>query len=231
MAKTAKKSAPKKAKAIKKSVPKKTAKKTSLASKGKTTVAPKKSAPKKSAKKTTTSLGRKAPNSFLKKTLAKKIAKKKNVAKKEVNEKEAALKEANRIINSAPKKKLGKKPIKARSTNENTGLLDAIVDGLQEKKAKNITIMDMTGIGNSVADYFVIADAESRTHVDAIANSVEDVVAKKTGEKPYHSEGHQIGEWVLVDYVNIVVHVFQKEIREFYNIEALWADADIKHID
>ncbi|MBK6835212.1 MAG: ribosome silencing factor [Bacteroidetes bacterium] len=110
-------------------------------------------------------------------------------------------------------------------------MLDAIIEGLQEKKAKGITIMDMTGLGNSVADYFVVADAESRTHVDAIADSVEFVVSKKTGEKAYHSEGHQVGEWIIVDYINIVVHIFQKEIREFYNIEALWADAEITTID
>ncbi|MDP2385611.1 MAG: ribosome silencing factor [Bacteroidota bacterium] len=119
----------------------------------------------------------------------------------------------------------------SRSKNQNNALLDAIIDGLQEKKAKNITVMDLTGLTNPVTDYFVIADAESRTHVDAIADSVEDVVQKKTGEKPYHSEGHQVGEWILVDYINIVVHVFQKEIRDFYNIEALWADAEVTTID
>lgn len=206
------------AKTIKKAAPKKTS-------------AAKKSAPEKAAKKSSTSLGRKAPSHIPKKVAAKKAAPKKKTSKKELSEKEAAQKEANRIINSSPKKKSGKKPSKVRSTNENTGLLDAIVDGLQEKKAKGITIMDMTELGNSVADYFVIADAESRTHVDAIADSVEEIVAKKTGEKPYHTEGHQVGEWIIVDYINIVVHIFQKEIREFYNIEALWADAEIKHID
>lgn len=213
MAKTIKKAAPKKASAAKK--------------------ASRPGVTKKDAKTGLTKLGRKAPST--KKLGAKKVApaKKagaKKVTKKELSEKEAAQREANRIINSSPKSK-SKKPVKSRSKNENSTLLDAIVDGLQEKKAKNITILDMTKLGNSVADYFVIADAESRTHVDAIADSVEDVVVKKTGEKPYHTEGRQVGEWIIVDYINIVVHVFQKEIRDFYNIEGLWADADVRNID
>lgn len=224
MAKTIKKAAPKKASAVKKAAPKKaTAKK----------AAAKKSAPKKDTKTGLATLGRKAPTTKkkgVKKLAPEKKAGAKKVTKKELDEKEAAQREANRIINSSPKNKT-KKPVKSRSKNENSTLLEAIIEGLQEKKAKGITIMDMTGLGNSVADYFVVADAESRTHVDAIADSVEFVVSKKTGEKAYHSEGHQVGEWIIVDYINIVVHIFQKEIREFYNIEALWADAEITTID
>jgi ribosome-associated protein len=191
-------------------------------------------AAKKSATKTAgKGLGRKAPSrkaAPAKKAVTKKSAAKKSVSRKELSEKEAAQREANKIINSSPKNK-GKKPVKVRSKKENTGLLDAIVDGLQEKKAKNITILNLTNLSNPVTDYFVVADADSRTHVEAIADSVEEVVMKKTGEKPYHSEGHQVGEWILVDYINIVVHVFQREIREFYNIEGLWADAETTQIE
>lgn len=190
------------------------------------------------AKKTTKSstLGRKAPTNSLKKNMAKSTAAKRSAAKKSspkkiLSEKELAQKEANRIINSSPKSKNSKRPVKSRTKSENTKLLDAIIDGLEEKKAKNITVLDLTSVGNSVADFFVIADADSRTHVEAIADSVEDVVTKKNGEKAFHVEGHRVGEWIIIDYINVVVHVFQKEIRDYYSIEALWADADIRKIN
>jgi ribosome-associated protein len=102
---------------------------------------------------------------------------------------------------------------------------------MQEKKAKNIAILDLTDIESRVCDYFVICDADSKTHVDAIGGSVEEVVEKMTGEKPYHSEGYQNSEWILIDYINIVAHVFLREVREHYNIEALWGDAKMTLIN
>lgn len=177
---------------------------------------------------------KKAP---VKKVATKKASPKKAAAKKTVKkattEKEKAQKEANRLINSSSKKKVssGAKRPKKNSTKEQTiSLLDAVVMGMQEKKAKNITILNLSKLENRVADYFVICDADSGTHVNAIANAMEEVVIKKTGEKPYHSEGHQNAEWILVDYVNIVAHIFMRETREFYNIEGLWADAETTHI-
>ena len=110
-------------------------------------------------------------------------------------------------------------------------LLNAIIEGLEERKAKNIVVLDMHKIHNRSFDYFVIADADSSTHVDAIASAVEDEVKKKVGERPYHTEGWQNSEWILLDYVDIVVHVFQKPIRDFYNIEDLWADAEMQKIN
>lgn len=101
---------------------------------------------------------------------------------------------------------------------------------MQEKKAKNITIINLEGLENRVCDYFVICDADSTTHVNAIADSLEEMVMKKTGEKPYHSEGYQNAEWILIDYVNIVAHVFMRETREFYNIEGLWGDGEITYV-
>ena len=95
------------------------------------------------------------------------------------------------------------------------------------KKAKNVTIVNLTGVENRICDFFVICDADSKTHVEAIADSVQDVVRKKTNEKPFHAEGYENAEWILIDYINIVAHVFQKEIRDYYNLEALWADAEI----
>lgn len=166
-----------------------------------------------------------------KKAAPKKAAKK--VTKRPLTEKEELQKEANRIANTENKKKVSsgaKRPKKTATKAQTTSLLDAIVEGMQEKKAKNITIINLTGLENRVADYFVICDADSGTHVNAIADTLEESVMKKTGEKPYHSEGHQNAEWILIDYVNIVAHVFMRETREFYNIEGLWADGKITTI-
>lgn len=167
-----------------------------------------------------------------KKAAAKKAAAKK-VVKKPLTEKEEAQKEANRIANTENKKKVttgAKRPKKDATKEETTSLLDAIVLGMQDKKAKNITVINLVGLEHRVADYFVICDADSNTHVSAIADSTEESVIKKTGEKPYHVEGRQNSEWVLVDYVNIVAHIFLRETREFYNIEGLWADGEITQI-
>ncbi len=161
------------------------------------------------------------------KKAAKKSPAKKTVSRKREDDKESLQKEANRILNSSPKKKGTKRRVKVSTTDETVSLLDAIIDGAQEKKAKNITVLNLTRLENRVCDYFVVCDADSKTHVEAIAGSVEEFVKNKTGEKPYHSEGYENAEWVLVDYINIVVHVFQREIREFYNIEGLWADAEV----
>lgn len=168
---------------------------------------------------------------------------KKKVAKKVVNKKKAVtpkdkeVKQANAIANTEKKKsaralsKSGKtktsRPVKTVTGKQTTDLVDAIIDGMEEKKAKNITIINLTEIENSVADFFVICDADSKTHVEAIADSVDEVVEKTTGERPFHAEGFENAEWILMDYINVVVHVFQKEIRDYYNLEALWADAEI----
>lgn len=178
------------------------------------------------AKKTAT---KKAP---AKKVAVKKAATKK-VVKKPLTEKEEAQKEANRIANTENKKKVAtgaKRPKKSATVEQTTSLLDAVVLGMQDKKAKNITIINLIGLEHRVADYFVICDADSNTHVGAIADSVEESTIKKTSEKPYHTEGRQNSEWILIDYVNIVAHVFLKETRSFYNIEGLWADGETTYI-
>ena len=168
-----------------------------------------------------------------KKAASKKAAVKK-VVKKPLTEKEELQKEANRIANTEHKKKVSsgaKRPKKTATKAQTTSLLDAIVEGMKEKKAKNITVINLIGLENRVADYFVICDADSSTHVNAIADTLEESVIKNTGEKPYHSEGHQNAEWILIDYVNIVAHVFMRETREFYNIEGLWADGEVTRIE
>lgn len=135
-------------------------------------------------------------------------------------------------------KKTTKKAVAAKSAltagkkqeNPSKKLIDAVVEGILEIKGKNIAILDLNTIHNRVCDYYIICQADSSTQVSAIANSVEEIVRKRTGERPYHSEGFQNSEWILIDYVNVVVHVFQSHIREFYNLEALWADAEVTKI-
>jgi len=110
-------------------------------------------------------------------------------------------------------------------------LLASIIKGIEDVKGLDIDILDLRGIENSVCDYFVICNGNSNTQVNAIIGSIQKGVSKELKDKPWHVEGADVGEWVLMDYVNIVVHVFQKHIREYYNIESLWGDAKITTIE
>lgn len=110
-------------------------------------------------------------------------------------------------------------------------LADIVVKGIQEKKGHTILVMDMRKLPNSVTDIMVIATADSSTQVAAVADSVEEEVRKALDENPWHTEGYQNSLWVLLDYVNVVVHIFQPDVREFYQIEKLWADAELKWIN
>jgi len=110
-------------------------------------------------------------------------------------------------------------------------LVDAVVEGIHEKKGVNIAILDMTKIENTICEYFVICDGDSNIHVDAIADSVNEYVRKKLNDRPVHVEGRENAEWILIDYVDVIVHVFQRSIREFYNLEGLWADAKRTEIE
>ena len=118
----------------------------------------------------------------------------------------------------------------AKKNNSNDVLLTNIIKGIEEVKGNDIDILDLRAIDNSACDYFVICNGNSNTQVTAIVNSVQKTVSKEIKDKPWHVEGMENAEWVLMDYVNIVVHVFQKQIREFYNIEGLWGDAKITTI-
>ena len=109
-------------------------------------------------------------------------------------------------------------------------LLTCIIKGIEEVKGNDIDILDLREIDNSSCDYFIICNGNSNTQVNAIVNSVQKTVSKAIKDKPWHVEGTDNAEWVLMDYVNIVVHVFQKHIREYYNIEGLWGDAKITTI-
>ncbi len=104
-------------------------------------------------------------------------------------------------------------------------LITTIIGGIEEVKGKEITILDLREIEKTVCDYFIVCEGTSNTQVNAIVSSIQKQVSKSLKDKPWHIEGSENAEWVLMDYVNVVVHVFQKHIREYYDIESLWGDA------
>ena len=104
-------------------------------------------------------------------------------------------------------------------------LLDSIVDGITNVKGEEITILDLREIENAICQYFVICTGNSNTQVSAITGFIERTVKSEMSERPFHVEGRQNNQWVLMDYTNVIVHVFQKEYREYYDIESLWGDA------
>ena len=114
---------------------------------------------------------------------------------------------------------------------ENTDrLIAAIVDALENIKGENIRILDLRDIENAVCKYFIICSGGSNTQVNALAGSVQKQVRKSLREKPFQVEGTETAEWVLLDYIDIVVHIFQKSVREYYDIESLWGDAKLTEI-
>jgi len=119
--------------------------------------------------------------------------------------------------------------IKNKTTTQSTNISEVIVQGIQEKKGNDIVRLDLRNIHSSVADYFVVTHAESSTQVKAIANSVEEEVFKALGIEPFRKEGLQNAEWILLDYFDVVVHIFKTDKREFYGIEDLWGDAEMKY--
>lgn len=104
-------------------------------------------------------------------------------------------------------------------------LITTIIAGIEDVKGHEITILDLRDIENTVCDYFIICEGTSNTQVNAIVNSIQKKVSKELKDKPWHVEGVDNAEWVLMDYVNVVVHVFQKHVRHYYDIESLWGDA------
>lgn len=107
----------------------------------------------------------------------------------------------------------------------NDQLITQIIRGIEDVKGKDIEILDLRDIENTVCDYFILCNGTSNTQVNAIVSSIQKSVSKTLKEKPWHVEGSDNSEWILMDYVHVVVHVFQKHIREFYDIEGLWGDA------
>lgn len=113
---------------------------------------------------------------------------------------------------------------------EKKELLENIIKGIEEVKGYDITILNFTKLENTITDYFVICTGGTITQVSAISNSVERFVRKNTKDKPWHIEGVDNQQWVLMDYVSIVVHIFQPEYREYYDLENLWGDVEITRI-
>ena len=104
-------------------------------------------------------------------------------------------------------------------------LIDTIVDAISDLKGEEIKILDLREIENAFCEYFILCTGNSNTHVAAIAGAIERKVRNQTKERPWHVEGAENAQWILIDYTNIIVHVFQKEYREYYDIEGLWGDA------
>ena len=120
--------------------------------------------------------------------------------------------------------------MKKKNSLKIKSLVDVIVKGMQEKKAENVTVVDLRNIDNAVCDFFVISNANSNTQVNAIADSVQKETLETLGDKAWQKEGSETAEWILMDYVNVVAHIFQTPIREFYGLEDLWGDAEITKI-
>ena len=122
--------------------------------------------------------------------------------------------------------------MKKTKIKDNSDILaELVVKGMQDKKASDICVIDLKSLNNAVSDYFVISSANSDTQLDAIARAVEEEVFKITNQNPWQSEGRTNKEWILLDYVDVVVHIFLKDKRQFYALEELWGDAPIRYVE
>jgi ribosome-associated protein len=117
-------------------------------------------------------------------------------------------------------------PAKFNRLNRNSKILKVIISAIQDKKGENVISLDLRKIPEAVADFFIVCEASSTVQVKAIADWVEVQVKKECGEPPYKHEGHGAAQWILVDYVNVVVHVFLSETRKFYRLEEMWGDGE-----
>ena len=115
--------------------------------------------------------------------------------------------------------------------DESEILLETIIEGVQEVKGKDMTILDLKNIETAVCRYFVICSGTSNIHVSSISDNVRKFVSKELNEKPWNTEGQSTAEWILMDYSDIVLHVFQEQTREYYTLEDLWGDANIRIIE
>lgn len=118
-----------------------------------------------------------------------------------------------------------------KNTEATEKTIDAILEGIKKIKGENISIIDLSTINYTECGYFIICQGNSNTQVSSIANSVEETVKEDVGKNAWHTEGYKNAIWVLIDYGEVVVHVFQKDSRSFYNLEGLWADAKITKVD
>jgi ribosome-associated protein len=114
------------------------------------------------------------------------------------------------------------------NSNQTNYLIEAIIEGVRRKKGKEIINLNLTKLENTECDHFIICHGNSNTQVEAIARSVEETVSEITGQKVWHTDGYRNAQWILLDYSDIMVHVFQEEWRKHYDLEALWADAGLR---
>lgn len=148
----------------------------------------------------------------------------------------AAKKTAKKAVKKAVKKAAKKTSgtlLKVKKTpliSYSRQLSEGVVKGMKEKKALHIAVMDLRKVKNAAADFFVLASGTSDKHIEAIAESVEEAVFKELNEWPWHVEGKSNKEWMLLDYADVVAHIFRKDRREYFALEQLWGDAEIKEI-
>ncbi len=115
--------------------------------------------------------------------------------------------------------------------NNDSNLLSTIIDAIQDKKGIDIVDLNLSKLEYSITDHFVICHGNSNIQVEAIADSVEDKVKDNLNMRAWHKEGHRNAQWILLGYAGVIVHIFQKEHRDFYNLEGLWADAEVNYIE
>ena len=119
----------------------------------------------------------------------------------------------------------------AARLTRNSKIIKTIINAIQQKKGENIISLDLRKIPEAVADFFIICEAGNQPQIRAISDFVEEQVRKQCSENPYRHEGYQVLQWVLIDYVNVVVHVMLSENRKFYKLEEMWSDGDVKAHD
>ena len=119
----------------------------------------------------------------------------------------------------------------ATRLTRNSKIIKTIISAIQQKKGQKIVSLDLRKIPEAVADFFIICEAGNQPQIRAISDFVEEQVKKQCDENPYRHEGYQMLQWVLIDYVNVVVHVMLSENRKFYKLDEMWSDADVKEHD
>jgi len=121
--------------------------------------------------------------------------------------------------------------MKNKEPQSSETLVNQIIEAIKSKKGKELVSIGLKDVGTTVCDYFVLCNGDSKTQVNAIADGIEEAVKKNLGQNAHHKEGATYANWVLLDYTDVVVHIFQKEYREFYQLETLWADGVFKHFE
>lgn len=135
------------------------------------------------------------------------------------------------VLTNRKKKEPAAGQASAKRLTRNSKIIKTIIAAIQAKKGQHIVSLDLRKINEAVADFFIICEAGSQPQVRAIADHVQDQLLLVCGEKPYHHEGYHGLHWVLIDYVNVVVHVMHPESRKFYRLEEMWSDASVLEHD